>query len=269
MSKTATKKSFYIGWQAEMPNAQRQAIRRFIIPIFVLIPVIAIAIVFFQKSFNDHTFELGKLTTIKGVYQANPVPILVADPGQVPKGVSRNILLVGYGKFGAESIMETIAARHGKLEGKKLSLEGTLIYGDGKTVMELTKKQDAFIKLGATLVPPKIQYEYANAQTLRGEILDPKCYFGVMKPGEGKIHKSCAIRCISGGIPPVFRTLVRREPNLYEYYILRGKDNQAINQAILPFVAEDVKLTGNIQKHGDDWKVLYLDPQDIALLPKN
>ncbi|MEO0337772.1 MAG: hypothetical protein AAF242_01025 [Bacteroidota bacterium] len=266
MSKSAPEKPFYIGWQEQMPEDQKKTLRRFLIPIFLLIPIIAIAIVLFQKSFNDHTFELGTLTIVEGVYQAEPVPILVADEGQLPEGTSRNILLVGYGKFGAESIMETIAARQGDLEGKKLSLEGTLIYGDGKTVMELTKKQDAFVQLGATVAQPRVKYEYANDQTLWGEILDPKCYFGVMKPGEGKIHKSCAIRCISGGIPPVFRTLVRRAPDLYEYYILRGKDNQSINQEVLPYVAEQIKLTGTIQTHADDWKVIYLDPMDISLL---
>ena len=39
--------------------------------------------------------------------------------------------------------------------------------------------------------------------TLRGEIVDIKCYLGVMKPAHGKPHRSCAARCISGGIPPV------------------------------------------------------------------
>ena len=40
---------------------------------------------------------------------------------------------------------------------------------------------------------------------VKGEIVDPKCFFGVMKPGEGKPHKDCAIRCILGGIPPVLK----------------------------------------------------------------
>jgi len=35
--------------------------------------------------------------------------------------------------------------------------------------------------------PPK---EMISKMTLQGEIIDPKCYFGVMKPGKGKIHRS-------------------------------------------------------------------------------
>jgi len=35
-----------------------------------------------------------------------------------------------------------------------------------------------------------------------GEIVDSKC-LGVMTPGQLTTHRACAIRCISGGIPPV------------------------------------------------------------------
>ena len=41
----------------------------------------------------------------------------------------------------------------------------------------------------------------ADNVTLKGEIIDPKCYLGAMKPGGGKTHKACAMRCIAGGIP--------------------------------------------------------------------
>jgi len=36
---------------------------------------------------------------------------------------------------------------------------------------------------------------------LVGEIVDSKCYFGNMNPGNGKVHRDCAVRCMSGGIP--------------------------------------------------------------------
>jgi hypothetical protein len=46
--------------------------------------------------------------------------------------------------------------------------------------------------------------------TLRGEIIDPKCYIGAMKPGGGKTHKACAQLCLSGGIPPMLVTRNRQ-----------------------------------------------------------
>lgn len=37
---------------------------------------------------------------------------------------------------------------------------------------------------------------------LIGELVDTKCYFGVMRPATGKVHRACAVRCLSGGVPP-------------------------------------------------------------------
>ena len=38
--------------------------------------------------------------------------------------------------------------------------------------------------------------------TVSGEIVDSKCFLGVMVPGAGKTHKECASLCLRGGIPP-------------------------------------------------------------------
>jgi hypothetical protein len=50
-------------------------------------------------------------------------------------------------------------------------------------------------------VPPS---EDLGEMQLTGEIVDSKCFFGVMNPGAGKVHRDCAARFISGGIPPAF-----------------------------------------------------------------
>ena len=41
-----------------------------------------------------------------------------------------------------------------------------------------------------------------GAVELTGEIVDSKCFLGVMVPGSGKTHKECASLCLRGGIPP-------------------------------------------------------------------
>ena len=53
-------------------------------------------------------------------------------------------------------------------------------------------------------------YESLGKQTFVGEIVDSKCFLGVMNPGRLTPHRACAIRCISGGVPPVL--LVRPIP---------------------------------------------------------
>ena len=101
--------------------------------------------------------------------------------------------------------------------------------------------------------------------TLEGEIIDPKCYFGVMKPGKGKIHRSCAVRCISGGIPPVLSSTDNN--NISQYFLLTDTNGNPINEAVLPFIGKPSKITGIVEKM-EDWFVFKIDPKDIVLIDK-
>ncbi|GAB5408454.1 MAG: hypothetical protein BalsKO_08190 [Balneolaceae bacterium] len=255
-----SKNEFYIGWQEEMPPSNKIFIRNILIGIFVLIPVLVFAVVHLQKPMNHHHFEFGTITELKGIYYEEPAPLLIVESG-IPEGFSKEVLLVGFGKLGASGIISDIEEKEGTLNGKEVSLNGTLIYGDGVTLMELTNLEDSFISAKET------EKQYLGPETkpmdvtLKGEILDPKCYFGVMKPGEGKIHKSCAIRCISGGIPPVMRVLQSDGIN-YDYYLVKEENGEEINKEVLPFVAETISVSGmsSIQ-HG--WNVLEIDMETI------
>ncbi|MEM9685636.1 MAG: hypothetical protein AAF934_01775, partial [Bacteroidota bacterium] len=243
----------------------RKFLKKLLISLFVLIPLLVFLVVSFQKPFNSHQFELGTVKEFTGIYHKKPIPILEVSPKALPETFSNHILLVGYGKFGAEGIMKAIEKEYGDLAGKKITIRGTLIYGDGKTLMELTEQENSLIEIykqpsgkGSNIKTP------SGNIALEGEILDPKCYFGVMKPGEGKIHKSCAIRCISGGIPPVFRTAAA-DKNGFDYYILLGTNGIKINAEVLPFVAERIKISGSVS-HRNGWDIVYIHPKDIAIL---
>jgi len=96
---------------------------------------------------------------------------------------------------------------------------------------------------------------------LKGEIVDPKCYFGVMKPGKGKIHRSCAVLCISGGIPPVLATT--DENNISEYYLITDTSGKPIHKDILPHIGKPSMLTGTIVQL-EDWYQLQLNVNDIV-----
>ena len=114
---------------------------------------------------------------------------------------------------------------------------------------------DALLSLQAmrTNVPDEMIF---IADTLfNGEIIDPKCYFGVMKPGRGKVHRECAIRCISGGIPPVL--WVKQNNMTYQYCLLLGPNGEKINQLVLPFVADPVELKGKLF-HWGNWLVMKM-----------
>jgi hypothetical protein len=97
---------------------------------------------------------------------------------------------------------------------------------------------------------------------LKGEIIDPKCYFGVMKPGIGKIHRSCAVRCISGGIPPVFLTADNEGVN--QYFLLTDKQGKPIHQEVLAYVGKPASITGIVEK-SEDWHIIKIDIDKIKV----
>lgn len=252
---------FFIGWKGNVSAGHKQWIKRILIPVFILIPILIYAIVIFGKPFGLGQFELGNVKTFTGVYYENPFPVLLLDEGQLESGTGHAALLVGFGKNGAKTFIQQAEESKGQLSGKHLKIQGTLIYGDGKTLIELTKKEDSVVEiLGEGMKLP------ANPKTtavnLQGEILDPKCWFGVMKPAEGKVHKSCAIRCISGGIPPVLRA---KKGSANVYYVLKGLEGEDINQDVLEFVGEPININGESYIE-NGWHVLEVDPSEIRYL---
>jgi hypothetical protein len=256
-----SKNEFYIGWQDEMPNSTERFLKKLMISIGVMISVLVIVIVIFQQTFNDHVFEFGSQTEVTGVYIAEPYPMLQITHNDT-NIVSESVLLVGFGKFGAKSIMQEIEQGVGMLDLQEITMKGTLIYGDGVTLLEFTDQAISFIGKSGNFRQPLILDKSKINIAMSGEILDPKCYFGVMKPGEGKIHKSCAIRCLSGGIPPVFRVWNSSSMS-HNYFLLSGKDGSEINTELLPFVGEMITLEG-VGYSQLDLDVLEIDPEKIT-----
>ena len=91
---------------------------------------------------------------------------------------------------------------------------------------------------------------------LAGEIVDGKCYLGVMNPGEGKVHRDCAARCIAGGAPPLLA--VAGGPPRGRLVSLAGSRGESIHAQVLDFVAEPVTIEGELIRHGDHYS-LYAD----------
>lgn len=173
------------------------------------------------------------------------VALLVERPG----GGHSAWLLVGLGKFGAVDRVKG-------LDGRRVRGTGTLIHRDEATMLELTA--DPLEDLGPAAA--LLEVEELGEQTLFGEIVDSKCFFGVMNPGNLKAHRACAIRCISGGIPPVL--LVRDAEGHARHVLLVGGEGEAVNEAVLDWVAEPVSVRGRLQRHGERF-VLRADPASL------
>ena len=253
-----SKTPFYVGWQDKMSNEQKKFFRKILIPMFVFIPLLMFALSYFVLPSNNYQFEFGNVKEYSGTYYEKPLPMLVVESNEWPDAISKSAVLVGYGKLGAQGIITEIEKEKGKLNGKKITIKGSLIYGDGKSLIELTDEENSLVSIQAEAYGRPITPLKHKSDKLFGEIIDPKCYFGVMKPAIGKIHKSCAIRCISGGIPPVFKS------NQGKYYLMLGEQGQSINKNVLDLVAEPVSVEGQLGQFLD-WDIIYIKTGDIKL----
>jgi len=260
------KDDFYIGYLEKAPRSYSRRMKWVIAFLVLAVASAAIILVINQKGFSSAKFEYGSYTKLSGKVFKEPVPMIKVPDGKDHSGkqVFKTVLLVGYGKQGAKGILEEIETREGiSFEKDFVTLQGTLLYGDGKTLLEIPNVGEAFAGKSDRRFSDAVQNpERFGKATLEGEIIDPKCYFGVMKPGEGKPHRSCAIRCISGGIPPVFA--VKNEQGESNYFLLLGKEGEPVNKLVLDFVAEPVTIEGELEKY-DDWMAIRINTTPLSI----
>jgi hypothetical protein len=95
--------------------------------------------------------------------------------------------------------------------------------------------------------------------TLHGEIIDPKCYLGAMKPGGGKTHKGCAALCLRGGVPPM---LVTRTGGREVYCLLVTAEGGLADEEAIPYVGDAVSIRGRLERDADLLR-LAIAPQSI------
>ncbi|MFO1501898.1 MAG: hypothetical protein U1G07_26570 [Verrucomicrobiota bacterium] len=184
---------------------------------------LASALAVSQQMIGRSSFEWGMIKEFKGVIRMEPYPhLLVARPGTSPRQFSSYYLVKRY-KFGFNP------AEIRRFDGRDVSLKGTLIYRENRTMIEvigdsIRPAHDRHDGEGMPQSPPA----KLGHQKLVGEIVDSKCYLGVMNPGEGIPHRACAIRCVSGGIPPLLRVRQPRGPT--QYFLLVAGDGGPVNR---------------------------------------
>lgn len=260
----STANEFYIGWLPAAPDGIATHIRKVVIVLAILVVVGATVLSLLQRKFSTAKFEFGQLTAIKGIYYQFPVPSLKVVSSRNAFGQSTYITipLVGYGKFGAEGLISELEKeRKMSLNEKLVTFKGTLLYSDGKTLMQIDKNDSPLVAIAdpdKRDLAPEIQQ--LGTMQLNGEILDPKCYFGVMKPGHGKPHRDCAIRCIAGGISPVF--WVRNGKGETDYYLILDENGQKMNAKLKDHIGEPLSLSARAVRF-NDWIILYANKKSI------
>jgi hypothetical protein len=219
------KEEFYVGYSAKAPPSLARFVARTSACLLLTGTVIAAVLVFGQRPFANSKFEYGVVRPYEGVLESRPYPVLVTDDARY--------LLVAPGKHGFMAY---------GFEGRRVKLDGSLIQRGSDAMLEVAHLVEASGANGASSTLD------LGPVTLAGEIVDSKCYLGVMNPGDGKVHRDCATRCISGGIPPAF--VVRDTAGESRTLLLAGEDGRALRAEVLDFVAEPVELSGQLSRVG-------------------
>jgi hypothetical protein len=252
-----TTDEFYIGWQNQAPKAISSHVRKAVFFLLLLALVLGIVLVLTQSTIGKAVFEWGTIKNFSGILRTQPYPhLLVMRPGS--SSTPSAYYLVAPFKFGLKP--EALAA----LEGKQVWLKGTLIYRGNQTMIEARPESLQPATEPAQLNTLTTGNENLGRQTLVGEIVDSKCYLGVMNPGQLTPHRACAVRCISGGIPPVLLVRPKTGPPLY--FLLVSGDGHAVNKEVLDMVAEPVQITGEVERQGE-LLVLRANPRTYRRAP--
>jgi len=242
---------FYIGYLPETSRPLASWLKRKVALLFLVFLAVPLALITSMGGFSSANFEFGVEKEFRGTLYERPYPSLVVDRpglhGESEASGQSTYSLVAFGKHGAN---EAVSG----LDGSRVELRGTLIYRDDQTMIELVDGSISKLDGVAAVQRPVVE---RGEQTLRGEIVDSKCFLGVMKPGNLKPHRACATRCISGGIPPVL--LVRDAAGRATYYVLVAEDGSAVNRDVLDFVAEPISIRGRVVEQAERL-FLYADP---------
>ena len=239
---------FFVGYLATPPGTAR-FLRGVIAGLGLLAITMALLLLRGQASFATAAFEYGKVRTFEGTISTHPYPSLgVPRPGTTGADRYSRYLLVAAGKHGADT---EVAA----FEGKPVRLQGFLIYRGGGTMIEIVP--GSIVGTGAALAVEE-NVKDSGTVTLTGEIVDSKCYLGVMNPGQGKVHRDCAARCLSGGIPPLF--IADHDGT---QLLLVDKHGKALEpDQLREFVAQPLTLSGHLARKGAQ-NLLMIDPTTL------
>jgi hypothetical protein len=222
---------FYIGYVPKAPPSLGRRMSRIAAGIGAVALIAGGVLILGQPPFAASRFEYGVTRDYAGVIEEWPYPMLVTG--------NASFLLIAPGKHGLSREVRG-------LEHTSVRLRGSLIEHPPDRMIEVVP--ESIVPDPHASTPSREQAVALGPVTLRGEIVDTKCYLGVMNPGQGKVHRDCAVRCISGGAPPAF--LARDASGETRLLLLTGEDGRRLANEILPFVAEPLEIFGTLVRTG-------------------
>ncbi|MEM1434313.1 MAG: hypothetical protein AAGG11_09690 [Pseudomonadota bacterium] len=194
-----------------------------------------------QQAAGQGQWQVAERRATTGYLTLAPYPVL-----HTLETPSRSILLVRPGKASAAALARPLA-------GQLVTVRGAPIERGGWSMLEVYADTDLEAADPTLPVPTLHDPEVLGEVRFEGEIVDSKCFLGVMKPGAGKVHRACAALCLTGGMPPM---LVVTDAAGDRYgYVLINEDGSSASLRLVPDVAMPVAVTGQLERHAD---LLYL-----------
>ena len=199
----------------------------------------AIAIVFGvvlsigQTTASQGTWVVSETRVVEGLLALDPYPVLHT--------AEQSVLLVRPGKHSADDLVAPYAGQFVRISAIPIERGGWLMLEVGAdTQIEAIAAIDGISK------PASVAGE---SIALSGEIVDSKCFLGVMKPGAGKVHRACAAMCLTGGMPPML-VVTDNEGDRYGYMLVSDA-GESVSRRLVPDVAVPVTVAGQLQTRGD------------------
>jgi hypothetical protein len=239
---------FFIGYAPPMPSGISRFVGRVVTGLVLGVLAWAVVIASGHIPLEGGTFEFGHPQRFAGTIGERPYPTLRLDgmDGHAPA-----MMLVAPGKHGADAMV------HG-LDGHHVSVIGTAIRRGALTMIELEPASLVSAESSASNPAPALtKRDDTTPVTVKGEIVDSKCFLGVMVPGAGKTHKDCASLCLRGGIPPAL--FVQDLAGASALMLLTGASGETVGARALQFTGEAVEMTGRLERR-EGWLVLRTAP---------
>ena len=245
----SSRDEFFVGYVPVPPPGIARFLRRVAMSAGAAALGAGLALASLQGPLGGGDFEFGKERRFAGRLLVSPVPLLLPETGSEEGDVRREghekdaFLLVGAGK----SSIPGWAVAHA---GEPVRFGGSLIHRDGAAMIELNDpgsfaaEADTGHALGGGQAAAHASGRRLGEFMLTGELVDSKCWLGVMRPSTGKVHRACAVRCLSGGVPPAL--LIRQAGKEERLVLLAGTEGKAI-QFDPQWAGRTVRATGTLE----------------------
>src|SRR5262249_36734459 len=148
---------FYIGYLPNAPSGLSKWLKRTVAALVAAGMASGLWLTFGQPSFANSKFEYGVLRDYSGILEDWPYPVLRTS--------DTSFLLVAIGKHGFSTA---------GLGGKSVQLRGTLIERGTDRMLEVDA--DLLKQIPDLPIPDAAEPVSLGSFTLRGEIVDSKCY---------------------------------------------------------------------------------------------